>query len=289
MSMARIEVNGVGLAYEVLGEGDRSVAITPGGRYSKDTPGVRPLAEKIAEGGYRVLIWDRPNAGEADISFAGESEALMCVEALSGLIKALDFGPTLLVGGSAGSRQSIIMALRHPEQVKGLYLFWMSGGTIGLSVAAMHYCGVSGMAAVRGGMEKVAELPIFEELLARNPGNRERLLQQDPKEFVAKMQAWAKSFFPQPGSPVPGYSPADFASLKTPAMILRSGEWDIHHTRATSEDIHRLIPGAHLVDPPWGDNEWNERLAARDQTGETLFSRWPLLAPQILDFFKTIA
>ncbi|MGO8890875.1 MAG: hypothetical protein ACLQB1_14460 [Streptosporangiaceae bacterium] len=34
--------------------------ITPGGRFSKDSPGVRELAAALAERGNRVLIWDRP-------------------------------------------------------------------------------------------------------------------------------------------------------------------------------------------------------------------------------------
>ena len=53
---------------------------------------------------------------------------------------------------------------------------------------------------------------------------------------------------------------------------------------ATSENLHAVIPGSELVEPPWGDNEWNERgAAARDGTG-ALFERWPLLAPQLLEF-----
>ena len=48
--MARAEIGGVSLAYEVVGEGT-PWAITPGGRFSRDTPGVRELAEALAEQG----------------------------------------------------------------------------------------------------------------------------------------------------------------------------------------------------------------------------------------------
>ena len=54
-------------------------------------------------GGFRTVIWDRPNCGESDISFAGETESAMNADALAGLLAKLDFGPTMLVGGSAGS------------------------------------------------------------------------------------------------------------------------------------------------------------------------------------------
>ena len=56
---------------------------------------------------------------------------------------------------------------------------------------------------------------------------------------------------------------------------------DPHHTRATSEALAEILPGARLVEPPWGDREWIERGEARE---EGLFARWPLLAPQLLEW-----
>ena len=53
--MPHATVNDVTIAYEVIGEG-RPWAITPGGRFSKDFPGVRELAEELAEAGNQVLI-----------------------------------------------------------------------------------------------------------------------------------------------------------------------------------------------------------------------------------------
>ena len=38
--MPRIEVDGVSIAYEIVGDG-RPWVLTPGGRFSKDYPGVR--------------------------------------------------------------------------------------------------------------------------------------------------------------------------------------------------------------------------------------------------------
>ena len=58
--MPKADVDGLSIAYEVVGEG-RPWVLTPGGRFSKDYPGVRELAVALAEQGNRVLIWDRPN------------------------------------------------------------------------------------------------------------------------------------------------------------------------------------------------------------------------------------
>jgi hypothetical protein len=55
------------------------------------------------------------------------------------------------------------------------------------------------------------------------------------------------------------------------------------HTRATSEALGAGLPGAELVEPPWGDAEWNERRDALEETG-SLFVRWPLLVPQLVEW-----
>jgi pimeloyl-ACP methyl ester carboxylesterase len=276
-------INGTGLAYDLIGTGARTAVITPGGRFSKDTPGVRALSEKLADRGFRVLIWDRPNCGASDLSFTGESESLIHADALAGLLRALDLAPALVVGGSAGSRVSLLTAIRHPDVVERLFVLWISGGAVGLAALAFHYCHESLAAASLGGMEAVAALPAWQEQLTRNPRNREILLAQDVAAFVETMKQWAKGYFPMDDSPVPGLVPSELAKLRMPVMVLRSGESDYHHPRETSETVHRMIPGSRIAEPPWGDREWIERLQASAR-GEGLFVRWPLLAPQILQF-----
>ena len=278
----RIAVNGLGIEYEIIGAGAPAV-VTPGGRFSKDTPGVRELAAALAGAGRRVLIWDRPNCGGSDVSFDAESESVLNADTLAGLLRALDMAPALVVGGSAGSRVSLLTAARHPEVVSKLFILWISGGPIGLASLAVHYCQASAQAANTGGMEAVAALPEWAEVIRRNPGNRARILSQDPARFIETMQRWAAAFFPPPGSPVPGMTVQDFRSLRMPTLVLRSGASDLSHPRRTSEEVHALIPGAGLAEPPWPDNEWLMRQAAA-AAGEGLFANWPRLAPQILDF-----
>ena len=59
--MAATRVSEYSVSYELVGDQGRPWVITPGGRFSKDSPGVRELALALAERGNRVLIWDRPN------------------------------------------------------------------------------------------------------------------------------------------------------------------------------------------------------------------------------------
>jgi hypothetical protein len=133
-------------------------------------------------------------------------------------------------------------------------------------------------------MEAVVELPEWAEVLERNPRNRERFLQLAPRDFIATLERWMLVYCPDPGSPVPGLVDAELEQLAVPTLVFRSGASDPHHTRATSERVQELIPGARLVEPPWPDDEWNQRgEAARNGTG-ALFERWPLLTPQLLEF-----
>jgi len=282
--MSSIDVDGVSIAYELIGDGTKAITITPGGRFSKDTPGVRELAQEFAKGGYKALIWDRPNCGESDICFSGECESFQNADTLAGLIRALDLGPALVYAASGGSREALLTAIRHPEVVSGIFVHWLSGGAIGIATLPITYCAGPAIAAATHGMAAVAELPDWQEPLTRNPANCEKMLAMDPEKFVDTMRNWAEYFMPQPGAPIPCVSPEDLASIKVPTVILRSGKSDIHHTRETSEAVVAMIPRAQLQDPPWGDREWLDQLD-KSLTGETgLFSRIPLAAPQILEF-----
>ena len=278
--MATATVNGLTLAYETIGEEGRPWVITPGGRFTKDEPGVRQLADALAAQGNRVLIWDRPNCGESDVCFEGSSESAMQADALVGLLEHLDMTPAVIIGGSGGARVSLLAAAQ-PGVASGLAIWWISGGVYGLLTLAMHYCGGSLAAAwTSGGMEAVADLPEWQEVTEKNAGNRQRILDQDPKAFIAAMERWMLAYVPT-DEPVPGLSLAAARALDIPALVFRSGDSDVWHTRATSERLAAVLPQARLVEPPWGDREWLER---QDHHDDGIFVRWPLLAPQLLEW-----
>ena len=284
--MATATVNGLRLGYELIGDGRRAWAITPGGRFTKDDPGIRELAEAIAASGNRVLIWDRPNTGESDVCFEGATESDMQADALAGLLEHLDLAPAVVMGGSGGARVSLLTAVRHPDVAAGVAMVWMSGGVIGRLVLGVHYCSGSIAAAWTGGMEAVVALPEWAEVLERNPGNRQHFLDQDPKEFIATFERWMVAYCPcRDDELIPGLPDAQARAMNKPALVFRSGESDYNHTRDTSERLAHLLSNARLAEPPWGDREWHERSAARN-SGEAggLFVRWPLLAPQLLEW-----
>jgi pimeloyl-ACP methyl ester carboxylesterase len=287
--MARITVDGLELDYELFGdEGAPPLVLTPGGRYPRDTAGVPELGRILADNGYRVLLWDRPGCGASDIAFTAPSESVMNAQALVGIVRELGLKDVTLVGGSAGSRISLMAAARMPDNVPKISIWWLSGGPVGLAGLAWFYCGDQIAAASKGGMEAVVQLPSWAEQIGKNPRIRETLLAQDPDQYIDRMQNWGKAFLYRDDTPMPGMTPEDFASLTMPIQIFRSGKSDMAHTRRTSEWVHELLPTSTMFEPPWGDQEWNyvSTFPIDPANRRGRFERWPLIAPMVLDFLK---
>lgn len=271
-------VEELSLGYEVIGDSGRPWAITPGGRFSRDYPGVRELAVALAELGNRVLIYDRPNTGESDVCFGGATESAMQADALAALLAHLDMTPAVIIGGSGGARVSLLTAVRHRAVASGLAVWMMSGGTFGLMSIGMTYCAESIRAVWNGGMQAVVDLPEeargnWQEVMRRNPANRDKLLAQDPAEFKATMLRWMQAYCPCGDQMIPGVADEKIAGMDRPAVVFRSGTSDPFHTRETSEQLAELLPNGELVEPPWEDTEWiDSKIGHR-------FDNWPRLAP----------
>lgn len=285
--MSNIEISGLGIEYELLGKpGAPAVAITPGGRFAKDSPGVGELGAALAAGGRRVLLWDRPNCGASDISFDGEGEAKIQAEVLCGLIRTLELGPTALAGGSAGARVSLVAALHDPGIFSHLALWWVSGGTASMMMMGAGYCSELALAASMGGMEAVAALPAFAEQVERNPRNRDIILQQEPEAFIAKMERWAGGYLPAEPHAVPGFTPDQLAALPMPVLIFNNNPRDFFHRAPITEWLHAAIPHSQLIELPWQGDVFAKcmKTALSNGTGQGHFIHWPDLAPAILEF-----
>jgi pimeloyl-ACP methyl ester carboxylesterase len=286
--MARAEINGTGIEYELHGkDGDPAIVLTPGGRFTMDVPGLREFAQELVKDGRQVLLYDRPNCGYSDSCLEGESESETQADKLGGLIRHLGLGPAVIAGGSGGARVSLLTASRNPDLCSHLAIWWISGDPIGLMQLATYYCGEAAILASKGGMEAVMAATSWAEHFAKNPASRDKLRAMDPARFIEIMQKWASTYVPSPLSPVPGMRPVDFARLTMPALVFKSHKSDLAHTETTSLWVHRLIPHAVLAIPPWRDDEWNYQSSATSSgKGHSLFTSWPKLAPVILDFVK---
>ena len=68
--------------------------------------------------------------------------------------------------------------------------------------------------------------------------------------------------------------------LQPAGLALREDEDPVDQRQ---ERLAANLPNAQLVEPPWGDTEWNDRSAAY-AAGGALFDGWPKLVPQLLDW-----
>ena len=140
MPDSEIEINGGIVVYEFVGPDDGEVVvITPGGRFSKDYGGVHELANALADGGKRVLLWDRPNCGRSDVQVYGRSESHMRAETLGLLVQELGIEQVVATGGSGGARDMIIFTIMWPDLVRKLAVWSIVGGTYSTMLLATAY------------------------------------------------------------------------------------------------------------------------------------------------------
>ncbi|MEI7714584.1 MAG: alpha/beta hydrolase [Mycobacterium sp.] len=285
--MSSIEVKGGKVVYEILGDAGDLIALTPGGRFSKDIPGLRPLAEALVAGGYRVLLWDRPNCGASDVQFYGQSESHMRAETLHALLGKLGVSRCILAGGSGGARDSMLTTMLYPELVEKLVVWNIVGGVYGSFVLGSYYIVPSIMAARGTGMPGVIAVPEWKERIEENPDNRQRFLDFDAHDFLKVMLRWLNAFVSKPGQTIPGVEDEMFDRITIPTLIIRGGENDWDHPKRTSLEVNCLIKGSELIDPPWPEDAWErageDRAAGRVQHFN-MFDTWVQAAPAILEF-----
>lgn len=286
--MADIEINGGRVVYEILGDAGELIVLTPGGRYNRDYQGLRPMADALVERGHRVMLWDRPNCGESDVQFYGDTESHMRAETLDALLAELGEESVILAGGSGGARDSILTVIRNPSVARKLIVWNIVGGVYATFNLGAFYILPSIRAVRQKGMEGLLDVPEWQERIAQNPANKERLLSMDPEAFVKVMLRWLDAYVPRAGQAIPGVDDHLFDRVTLPTMVIRNGATDVDHPKRTSLEVHCLIEGSTLVDPPWSEDAWAEYQQARGR-GEKVsaFDSWVLAAPVIDEFIRT--
>lgn len=248
--------DGTRIHYEFHGSGPL-VVLTPGGRSGMES--LRPLAIKMAQGGFRVLIYDRRNCGASDVVIQRRwdatglelSEQEIFAEDLYELLGHLDARPCWVGGVSAGCRVSLLLAIRHLEVVEGLLVWMVTGGAMAAKQLGYSYYEQFVEVAEREGMDGVLRTDFFAERVQQNPANRERLLRMDPKEFATIMRDWSAFFTAD--KPVIGATEEQLRHIAVPTVIIAGGD-DIHPT-AVAQNLHQLLPQSEYHPPLWTPQE----------------------------------
>ena len=244
--MPQMTIRGAHINYEILGSTGPWVALSPGGR--RPLEGVKHLAERVAAHGYRVLIHDRRNCGASDVVFEGTPEAPteyeIWAEDLYAMLKHFNATPAWVGGGSSGCRMSMLLALRHPDAVKGLLLWRVTGGEFAAKRLANQYYFQFIKAAKKGGMAAVCSSEHFAERIAQRAVNREAIMKMDVTRFTASFEKWAQGFLDDAAKPVIGATAAQLQSIPFPTVVVPGN--DRTHDRAIGERAQKMIPGSEL-------------------------------------------
>jgi pimeloyl-ACP methyl ester carboxylesterase len=241
--MPYIDVRGVAIRYEILGEHGPTMALSPGGRNGMAS--VKPFAQRIANEGYRVLIHDRRNCGASDVAFdPGKSEYEVWAEDLHLLLQQLGMLPVIVGGSSSGARLSLLFTLRYPRDVRALLLWRVTGGQFAVRRLAEKYYDQYIRLAEKGGMAAVCAEEHFAELIRNRPANQARLMAMKPDEFIAIMRAWRTPFVAGAELPLIGTTAADLRSIAVPTCLIPGD--DLTHGGETGTAAGRLIPDCEL-------------------------------------------
>jgi pimeloyl-ACP methyl ester carboxylesterase len=272
------EVDHAHIHYDVAGEGPLAV-VTAGGRNGME--GIASLALGL-HSELRVLEWDRRNTGASDLYLGKPSEQAQWADDLANLLRRLNLAPAWLLGGSAGARVSYLTAVRHPDVVRGLVLWSVSGGTYGSQYLGYNYHVPYVNAALLGGMEAVALTPFFAERIAANPANAEILLSTDENEFIETMLTWLEDFAPGLDRPAIAVTSEQLREIDVPTLIFEGN--DLVHPSRASREVHALIKGSVLSPSAWSTSEFNDRFLGK--IAEPINGLYARLTPTILEFIR---
>jgi pimeloyl-ACP methyl ester carboxylesterase len=216
-----------------------------------------------------VLLHDRRNCGASDVAFEGSgSEHEVWADDLYALAQQLNAVPLYVGGSSAGARLAILFAIRHPDSLRGLLLWRVTGGQEAVDRLAENYYGQYIKLARAGGMQAVADSEHFRELIAARSGNQARIMATDVDEFIKVMTTWREAFLQSSTLPIVGATEAQLNAIKSPACIIPGN--DVIHTPATARKAAGLIPNSELHDDvvsiraddqllkDWDRKEWRD-------------------------------
>jgi pimeloyl-ACP methyl ester carboxylesterase len=252
IAMPVAKVRGVNIFYQVIGNSGPWVALITGGRRGHDE--FVPLANKLADAGYRVVLHDRRNTGRSDVLIEGDvAEEILWLDDLHELLKQLGALPAFVGGSSAGARTAMRFYIRFRNDVRGLLLMRVTGGAFAAARLPENYYGQFIKAAQDGGMAAVCATEQYQERIAANPQTRERLMAMDPKQYIKVMSNWQEQFIESTKLEVFGMTEADLRSIAVPTVVIPGN--DQTHASVNGRIAASKIPGCVLHPLPIEDQE----------------------------------
>lgn len=275
--MPETMVRGVATNFETFGSDGAWISLSPGAR--KGFAELVPVAKDLAAKGFRVLLHDRRNCGASDVAFdAPGTESEIWADDLSGLADSLGIDTLYVGGASSGARLAITFAIRHPERLRGLLLWKITGGSHAVRKLAETYYGSFAALAKGGGMAAVCASDHFKACIAARPSNHAKLMAIDPGTFADVMQGWRDEFLRSASLPIIGATTEELAGIASPACIIAGN--DKVHTPQAARNLHKALAGSELFD------DIVSTYADADLPDEPDQAEWQSKEPQIVRIFS---
>ena len=239
--------------------------ITPGG--NGDTSGFGSFARNVAAAApeLKVIIYDRRNLGQSEVSFGSGPQMIEEGEDLHVLIDRLAVAPVALYGMSSGGRSNLILAARYPEDIAALVLAPLTGGPLAAARLSEEYFlkylydeALTTMEHIVERpittMEDLSETPLWEAYLARNTSEKgKRFFNADIADFRAAMKTSGQHIRKTGDQTALGMNDEELATLEIPAtLILHHGSYiDYLHPITNTRAAITLIPNSSFAFAPY--------------------------------------
>ncbi len=239
--------------------------ITPGG--NGDTNGFGSFAKNVAAAApdLKVIIYDRRNLGQSEVSFGSEPQMVEEGEDLHVLIDRLDVAPVTLYGMSSGGRSNLILSARYPRDVAALVLAPLTGGPLASArlseeyfLKYLHDDQLMTMEHISDEpittLEELAETPLWSAYLERNSkAKKQRFFDQDINDFLKAMRTSGEHLKATGDQVALGMSDNELPKLEIPAtLILHHGAYiDYLHPITNTRAAITLIPNSSFAFAPY--------------------------------------
>jgi len=255
-------IDGIRTYYEVIGDGPPILMYSPGGFDATldkwTTTGVYArikLLDHLPEK-YSCIIFDRRETGQS----GGRVEHITWDDYVAqgkGLLEHLEIDSAHLVGGCMGVCPVTAFAVRYPESVMSMILYWPVGGAgfrikghgrFATHMAMLEEAGLKGVVELAlntdVGFSKDPRIGPWAPVIRSDPGFAEIYANMDLAEYRSIITDMSLTLLDR--DTAPGAEPEDLMQLDIPTFIV-PGKDAVHATSA-ARYLEECIPGAEYWD-----------------------------------------
>lgn len=255
-------VDGIRTHYEIVGEGPPLLMYSPGGFDATldkwSTLGVYArirLLDHLPEK-YQCIVFDRRETGQS----GGRVERITWddyIEQGRGLLEHLGIEAAHLLGGCMGVCPVIAYAVKYPESVLSMILYWPVGGAgfrikghgrFAQHLALVEQEGLAGVVdlalSTSDGFGKDPRIGPWAPVIRSDPGFAAAYAAMDVNRYKLIVAAMPRTLLDR--DTAPGAEPEDLLQLDIPTLIVPGK--DVAHATSAARYLEECLPGSEYWD-----------------------------------------